>query len=43
MALLLRAKGIKRVRPLEGGLDAWRSLGYPRERTDGVAAEGAAP
>jgi 3-mercaptopyruvate sulfurtransferase SseA len=36
VALLLRAKGIKRVRPLEGGLDAWRKLGYERlpvERT----------
>ena len=32
MALLLRAKGIKRVRPLEGGMDAWRKLGYPSQR-----------
>lgn len=29
MALLLRKKGIERVRPLEGGLDAWRDRGYP--------------
>jgi len=29
VALLLRKKGIERVRPLEGGLDAWRDRGYP--------------
>ncbi|HXJ94095.1 MAG TPA: hypothetical protein VMT20_14700 [Terriglobia bacterium] len=29
MALLLRQRGVTRVRPLEGGLDAWRRLGYP--------------
>jgi 3-mercaptopyruvate sulfurtransferase SseA len=29
VALLLRKKGVKRIRPLEGGLDAWRELGYP--------------
>jgi rhodanese-related sulfurtransferase len=29
VALLLRNKGITRVRPLEGGLDAWRERGYP--------------
>jgi rhodanese-related sulfurtransferase len=29
VALLLRKKGIKRIRPLEGGLDAWRERGYP--------------
>ncbi|HMH81114.1 MAG TPA: hypothetical protein VK514_12875 [Candidatus Acidoferrum sp.] len=29
MALLLRKQGIKRIRPLQGGLDAWRKLGYP--------------
>ena len=29
MALLLRNKGVKRIRPLQGGLDAWRELGYP--------------
>jgi len=38
VALLLRAKGIKRVRPLEGGLDAWRKLGYPRARFETGAA-----
>jgi len=29
VALLLRKKGVKRIRPLEGGLEAWRELGYP--------------
>jgi 3-mercaptopyruvate sulfurtransferase SseA len=29
VALLLRKKGVKRIRPLQGGLDAWRELGYP--------------
>ncbi len=27
--LLLRRRGITRIRPLEGGLDAWRERGYP--------------
>jgi len=29
VALLLRRKGITRVRPLLGGIDAWRELNYP--------------
>ena len=29
MALLLRNQGIRRIRPLQGGLDAWRDKGYP--------------
>ena len=29
MALLLRAKGVTRVRPLEGGLSGWRDHGFP--------------
>jgi membrane protein DedA with SNARE-associated domain/rhodanese-related sulfurtransferase len=29
MALRLRARGITRIRPLAGGLDAWRSAGLP--------------
>jgi 3-mercaptopyruvate sulfurtransferase SseA len=29
VALLLRKQGIRRIRPLQGGLDAWRKLGYP--------------
>jgi len=28
----LKKKGIHRVRPLEGGLDAWRERKYPVER-----------
>lgn len=36
-ALLLKKKGIHRVRPLEGGLDAWRDRKFPieqRRKTD---------
>jgi rhodanese-related sulfurtransferase len=29
VALLLRSKGIHRIRPLQGGLEAWRDAGYP--------------
>jgi len=29
VALLLRKNGIKRIRPLQGGLEAWRERGYP--------------
>jgi rhodanese-related sulfurtransferase len=29
VALLLRAKGITRVRPLEGGIDAWLAYNFP--------------
>ena len=29
MALILRGRGIERVRPLAGGFHAWRDLGYP--------------
>ena len=31
MALLLRSKGITRVRPLVGGIDAWREKDFPVE------------
>ncbi|HJT22432.1 MAG TPA: DedA family protein/thiosulfate sulfurtransferase GlpE [Nitrospira sp.] len=31
MALLLRKKGITRVRPLAGGLETWRALAFPVE------------
>jgi rhodanese-related sulfurtransferase len=37
VALLLKRRGIDRVRPLAGGLDAWVALGYP------VAPLGPAP
>jgi 3-mercaptopyruvate sulfurtransferase SseA len=33
VALLLRKQGIKRIRPLQGGLEAWREAGYPLEGT----------
>jgi rhodanese-related sulfurtransferase len=45
MALMLKRKGISRVRPLAGGLDGWRELAYPLEamvvsnETTVVAAE----
>jgi hypothetical protein len=29
VALLLRKNGVTRIRPLEGGLGAWRERGYP--------------
>jgi 3-mercaptopyruvate sulfurtransferase SseA len=29
VALLLRRKGVKHIRPLQGGLAAWRERGYP--------------
>jgi membrane protein DedA with SNARE-associated domain/rhodanese-related sulfurtransferase len=32
MAILLRRQGIQRIRPLQGGLDAWRQRGYAVDR-----------
>jgi rhodanese-related sulfurtransferase len=29
VALQLHKRGVKRVRPLAGGFDAWCELGYP--------------
>jgi rhodanese-related sulfurtransferase len=29
MALALRKMGIRHVRPLRGGYDEWKKLGYP--------------
>lgn len=29
VARLLRNKGVQKIRPLAGGLDAWREMGYP--------------
>jgi rhodanese-related sulfurtransferase len=37
VALLLRKQGIRRIRPLQGGLDAWRKLGYPVQNIEAVA------
>jgi rhodanese-related sulfurtransferase len=31
VALLLKKRGITRVRPLTGGLAAWRARGFPTE------------
>ncbi|MDR4478904.1 MAG: VTT domain-containing protein [Nitrospira sp.] len=39
-AFLLKKKGIHRVRPLEGGLDAWRARRYPVERRTTMVAGG---
>jgi len=37
VALLLRRKGIERVRPLLGGIDAWRERDYPMDqRSDSI-------
>jgi rhodanese-related sulfurtransferase len=32
MALMLKRNGIKRVRPLAGGVAAWRARNYPLEQ-----------
>ena len=40
MALLLKRRGIERVRPLAGGFEAWISAGYPIEPLDGIAEGG---
>ena len=37
MALILRRRGIERVRPLAGGFRAWRDLGYPMTGLAAVA------
>lgn len=37
VALLLKAKGYRHVRPLAGGLEAWAALGLPLDRPDGIA------
>lgn len=39
VAMQLRKAGIRRVRPLEGGLEAWRALGYPLEDVTGAVKE----
>jgi rhodanese-related sulfurtransferase len=40
VALLLRNRGILRIRPLEGGLEAWRERGYPLTTIRGGTAPG---
>jgi membrane protein DedA with SNARE-associated domain/rhodanese-related sulfurtransferase len=37
MALMLRRKGVQKIRPLQNGLNGWRDLGYPvKEAPDPV-------
>jgi 3-mercaptopyruvate sulfurtransferase SseA len=36
VALILRRRGIERVRPLAGGLHAWRDRGYPMISVSGA-------
>jgi 3-mercaptopyruvate sulfurtransferase SseA len=36
VALLLKRRGVERVRPLEGGLDAWREHGFPLDQYESV-------
>jgi rhodanese-related sulfurtransferase len=39
-ALKLRGRGVRRVRPLDGGFEAWRERGYPVEfRGPAIAPE----
>ena len=42
MALILRRRGIERVRPLAGGFHAWRDRGYPVQALPRAAAVAAA-
>jgi len=35
VALLLKNQGVKGVRPLAGGLEAWKKAGYPLEGLEG--------
>ena len=40
MALLLRRNGIKKVRPLAGGIDAWRERNFPLEAQPALTPTG---
>jgi len=42
VALLLRRRGIQRVRPLAGGFHAWRDLGYPLTDLAATSSKGPA-
>jgi membrane protein DedA with SNARE-associated domain/rhodanese-related sulfurtransferase len=42
-ALLLRNQGISRVRPLLGGLDAWKELGYPLQMLERIPVDANSP
>ena len=39
MALMLRRKGVQKIRPLQNGLNGWRDLGYPVSETQETATE----
>jgi rhodanese-related sulfurtransferase len=43
VALLLRKQGIKRIRPLQGGLDGWREAGFPLQNAVAGQQEQDAP
>jgi 3-mercaptopyruvate sulfurtransferase SseA len=40
MALLLKRRGVQRVRPLAGGFAEWKRLGYPLSDPDLVQLVG---
>ena len=37
MALQLKGAGIRKVRPLAGGFEAWRKLDFPVERSSAAS------
>jgi 3-mercaptopyruvate sulfurtransferase SseA len=37
VALLLKRQGVQKIRPLAGGLAAWRKMGYPVAVTEAAA------
>jgi membrane protein DedA with SNARE-associated domain/rhodanese-related sulfurtransferase len=39
MALMLRRKGVQKIRPLQNGLNGWRDLGYPVAESQEPASE----
>jgi len=43
VALILRARGVDRVRPLAGGFYAWRDRGYPTTSLPAEVDRPAAP
>ena len=43
VALLLQRHGFTRVRPLLGGIDAWREQNYPMDRSGSVVVSAVAP
>jgi len=43
VALLLKKQGIARIRPLQGGLGAWRERGYPLSSADNASRAERAP